>query len=240
MAYEVSIVEDLAEHAEALERALRLSPRGEDLAISHFASARALADHLAKDGRVDICFMDINLGDDDAYLSGIQAVANLFPRTSETQVVYVTGYSDYHASVYSTRHVGFLPKPVKQHELDAALAQAIANLEERCRETIAVTSNGRLVAIDPAKILYVESARRKAIIHLVDEVVETYAKLGDLERSLSSSFVQCHKSFLVNMNHVRELTARSVLLSSGEVIPVSRQRKTATREAFLSQLRSCL
>ena len=62
-----------------------------------------------------------------------------------------------------------------------------------------------------------------------------------LERlELPASFIQCHKSFLVNMDHVKELKADSVVLSSNQVVPVSQKRRKFVREAVFSRVQSKL
>lgn len=84
----------------------------------------------------------------------------------------------------------------------------------------------------PSEIAFVESDRRRLRLHLRGEVLETYGKLSEVARKLPSSFVQSHKSFLVNLAFVRELRADSLVLTTGEVVPMSQKRRKATREAF--------
>lgn len=87
------------------------------------------------------------------------------------------------------------------------------------------------------KIIYLESNRRKVIVHMVDDTVETYAKLSDFEDQLPPNFVRSHMSFLVNMNYLEWVDGKTATLSTGIQLPVSRQRSVATREAFHRHLR---
>lgn len=88
--------------------------------------------------------------------------------------------------------------------------------------------------VEPSRISYIESDRRKVRIHAGAEEIEAYASLSDLAAELPASFIQCHKSFLVNMDHVKELKADSVVLSSNQVVPVSQKRRKFVREAVFS------
>ena len=81
---------------------------------------------------------------------------------------------------------------------------------------------------------------RKVRIHAGAEEIEAYASLSDLSAELPASFIQCHKSFLVNMDHVKELKADSVVLSSNQVVPVSQKRRKFVREAVFSRVQSKL
>lgn len=238
--HNVAIVENSVDQAEAVERCVRDSPSASCLAVRTFASAKDLASAIEGGFFVDICLMDIKLDESDAYENGIEAVRRLFSGGCETQVIYVTGYAEYHTPVYETEHVYLLCKPVRQNDLNAALAKAIARLDDRRMRPLAVTVGGKILALSPAKILYLESARRKALIHTCDGLVKTYAKLSDLARKLPSTFFQCHKSYLVNLTYVQELESRALTLNTGEQLPVSRQRSAETREAYLTFLRSSL
>lgn len=86
--------------------------------------------------------------------------------------------------------------------------------------------------MDTASIAYIESDGRKARIHCRDGVFETYAKLSDLLGLLPTSFVQCHKSFLVNLDHVARIEPDKFLLKSDEEVPVSRRCNRAVRDVW--------
>ena len=107
-------------------------------------------------------------------------------------------------------------------------------------EPLSVRLGSRVVLVEPSRISYIESDRRKVRIHAGAEEIEAYASLSDLSAELPASFIQCHKSFLVNMDHVKELKADSVVLSSNQVVPVSQKRRKFVREAVFSRVQSKL
>ena len=87
--------------------------------------------------------------------------------------------------------------------------------------------------LNPAEIEYIESDRRKVRLYTAPgEVLETYATLGQMIDMLPDDFVQCHKSYIVNMMHISELRTASVLLRSGVEVPVSQRQRKAIRDLF--------
>lgn len=236
--YHAVIVEDNADQAEALRSMIEQSPRGEHIVVERIADIPSLTTRLSEDPSIDILMMDIELGADDA--NGIDVVKRHFPAGCGTQVIYVTGYVEYCTSVYRTDHVYFLTKPVAQDDLDDALDRACERLESIARKPLSIRFGGRTVLVAPGKIGYVESDRRKVHIHVGADDIETYASLSDLAAELPASFVQCHKSFLVNMDHIKELKGSSVMLLSGETIPVSQKRRKFVRDAVFSHIQSKL
>ena len=160
-------------------------------------------------------------------------VSRYFPAGSSTQVVYISGHVEYCTSVYQTEHTYFLLKPINQSDFDAALDKALSNLQDSRQLPVAIQHNGTVTMVDPAEVEFVESERRKVRLHSVrGECIETYATLGQMLDMLPECFVQCHKSYLVNMACIVELRPGSVLLRSGREVPVSQRQRTSVRDSF--------
>ena len=227
--YQVVIVEDDAAQAEIIRSMIECSPRGGELAIEHVVDAESLTARLAEEPAIDVLVMDIELGSEDA--NGIDLVKRYFPAGCGTQVIYVTGFVEYCTSVYRTEPLYFLVKP---------LSRVLERLEADSSKPLSVRLGSRVVLVEPSRISYIESDRRKVRIHAGAEEIEAYASLSDLAAELPASFIQCHKSFLVNMDHVKELKADSVVLSSNQVVPVSQKRRKFVREAVFSRVQSKL
>lgn len=138
--------------------------------------------------------------------------------------------------MYETPHVYFLLKPVKPQELQMAFNRAVENIEKSRSEGLVLTSGGKVMSLRPGDIRFIESDRRKVRVHTAGGVIEAYASLGGLVERLPASFLSCHKSFLVNMDCIREVGKDGIRLHSGETVPVSRQKRAEAKRALLSHL----
>ena len=125
---------------------------------------------------------------------------------------------------------------IKVKESRIALDKAMAKLSERASRTIAVRSNGRIISLSTAHIHYVESDRRLARLHTAHGTVETYMPLSQILPQLGMAFVQCHKSFLVNMAQVAQMDSDWMHLKNGSRTPVSQAYRKRTREAYMDYL----
>lgn len=235
LVYHVAIFDDDQRQCEILADLIERTSFSSQMDVASFTDLDDLAAHIAAAGEPDICFMDIRDGREsvDAPVAvGIQAVARLFSASSRTQVIYITGFPEYCVSVYETRHTYLLLKPICLDALQAALNRAVANLKAAERDYLALTVGASVVRVPVRKISYVESMRRKAVVHTLDGDREVYAKLSDLAERLPSCFVRSHKSYLVNMEFIESIDRKAAQLVTGESVPVSRQRSAATCEAF--------
>ena len=62
-----------------------------------------------------------------------------------------------------------------------------------------------------------------------------YEKLSSIMEMLPKCFIQIHKSFVINMNHVRLCEYERVTMNNGEVINISRSYQDATRKKFMDR-----
>lgn len=185
-----------------------------------------------KDGFTpDIAFLDILFGEDN----GIELAKNRFPRGSKTQVVFVTAYTFSAAEIYEVDHSYVLRKPVRPEEFQRAVEIAVErlrSLEQREEKYLILKIRETMERIPVNSIRYIESMGRKIEIHCQDRAYEQYASLAYIANSLTEDFVQCHKSFYVNIACVRHIEPRCLVLDDGTEIPISQTRKNATREAI--------
>lgn len=63
---------------------------------------------------------------------------------------------------------------------------------------------------------------------------QIYDKLDIIEKKLvKHGFLRIHKSYLVNMKHIRRIGNYTAILDTGEEFPVPRPRFQAARETFV-------
>ena len=75
----------------------------------------------AKNNKVDLAFLDIELGN----TSGLELCSTLLEINPRTNVVFVTAYSNYSLDAWGTRAVGFILKPIT--------AESVSEMVKRLR-----------------------------------------------------------------------------------------------------------
>lgn len=148
-----------------------------------------------------------------------------------------------------------LPTGRSAPETDDAAAHATVPTDDR-REAprtmgvrIPVHRRDRIVLVDEVRVAFAEATRGYAELKLIahrtptptptapDDRLLTSYTLGDLEARFSTAFVRSHRSFLVNLRHVREVvpqvggTLHLVMGDRGRsVVPVARRQAPAVRD----------
>lgn len=58
--------------------------------------------------------------------------------------------------------------------------------------------------------------------------------LSKIQEAVDDRFVSSHRSYLVNLSHVDQLTKQSLRLSNGHQVPISRRLDKKIQEAFIN------
>ncbi|MDY4429835.1 LytTR family DNA-binding domain-containing protein, partial [Evtepia sp.] len=60
-----------------------------------------------------------------------------------------------------------------------------------------------------------------------------YKTLNTIEKELGDRrFLRCHQSFLVNMDHIRQID-KQFLLSNGDIVPIRQRGVKPVRQAYI-------
>ena len=210
-------------HTEYLEK------RGLTYTFSIFLSGEEFLSLPENAVKYDVVFMDINM----SRVDGIETAAWMRSLHSETEIVFVTAFIHYAPEGYKVDAVRFIMKDT----LEAALPECMGAVLKRKRleqvEFSCVEGNVRLFT---DRILYVESRKHKCVFcyqGAEPAAYQVYLKLDEIEGRLKEyGFLRIHKSYLVNMKHVRRISNYEAELDSGERLPIPRLRFQAVKEEY--------
>ena len=183
-------------------------------------------------GGADVLLTEIELRESSA----ISIIAQYLKESSPLQIIYMTPKIEYCTEVYETRHCGFLLKPIRLERLVRDVQRALRLLEAKKAKGIVVQRGSSLHILSPQSLLYVESHGRVLKIVTDSEIIETYDKMDHFSFQLDKRFLQCHKSYLVNMERVKRYCGDSFLMGNGITIPISQSRRKIVRQQFLDYM----
>lgn len=127
---------------------------------------------------------------------------------------------------------GYLVKPIILYNLQMVMDKAEKKITQDRKNRITVQYKGVMESIPLEEILYLESSAHQLLIHTGQTIINIYEKLDDYEKKMQESFVRIHKSYLVNMNYIRRIDRKELLLENGTVLPVSKSKYSYVKEAL--------
>lgn len=201
--------------------------------VEYMYGPSALEASLRSDsGGADVLLTEIELRGYNA----ISIIAQYLKESSPLQIIYMTPKIEYCTEVYETRHCGFLLKPIRLERLVRDVQRALRLLEEKKAKGIVVQQGSSLHILSPQSLLYAESHGRVLKIVTDSEIIETYDKMDHFSFQLDKRFLQCHKSYLVNMERVKRYCGDSFLMGNETTIPISQSRRKTVRQQFLDYM----
>ncbi len=179
----------------------------------------------------DVIFLDIMM----KQLSGLdisKTIRNTMGNET-TQIIYISGNTEYAIEVFDYDPLHFLPKPLSEEKIENVFVKLIRRLSLKSDAfTYKVGRNSVKVAIKD--IIYFESDKRKIIIHYNDKQDEFYGSLENIAQQLDKhNFLQVHKSFLINCIHVRKCKYELLEMSNHIIIPIAQSKRKEVREKQL-------
>ena len=178
--------------------------------------------------RPDLVILDIRLY---GQKSGIDVANFLQEQPEKTPFIYLTSQHDRRIFdlALETTPYGYLGKPMQKETLWTTVETAYRLYQEGTPPTITLTllKEKKNHRVDEREIVCVKSDHVYSNVHLVDgsKIVTRKPISQFLENIKSRLLFQCHRSFIINTQHVSGWDNDTVTLVSGEVVPVSRSRR---------------
>lgn len=215
---EYSIARDIEYHCRAI-----LGDRISSLRI--LQTLEEAAEHLNRQA-IDLLLLDLNLGGKNGFELLRQAVSGSF------HTIIVSAHVEQALKAFEFGVLDFLPKPLDRARLKKAFDRFFGQTTEERQAVKYLTCRKRngYVVISVDDVLYFKAANFYSEAVLPAGRSEILDKsLDRLGQILPARFYRIHRSYIVDCRRIQSFTpvvkgTSSVLLKSGEVLPLSKRR----------------
>ncbi|HEX5553459.1 MAG TPA: LytTR family DNA-binding domain-containing protein [Chitinophagaceae bacterium] len=233
------IAEDEPRNIDILKKILE--KHCDDVEVVGTASTVKKAVEVIKQTSPDVLFLDIEMPPGKGF-----EVLEKFA-TVNFDVIFITAHEEYALQAIKFAALDYLLKPISISEVQAALKKVnhhrngqsnelAAILKEYLKDKeqtfskIVIPSNDGYNVVDLNNIVYCEACDSYTKIHTDEAKVHLISKpLKEYDELLSDKgFYRVHKSYLVNVNHIRKIIkgiGAAVIMSDKTNIPISMRKK---------------
>ena len=166
-----------------------------------------------------VVFLDVEMPG----ASGIECARIIQDMNPSTVIIFATAHASYMKDAFEVYAFDYLMKPFKVERVlqtlelahDRLCASSETPLEAKLPETsktiqgrIMLHHRGGVSVIDLQEILLVQREDRATVLYTVGEGrYVTADTLGEMEERLGKeSFFRCHKSYIINLNHIKDIS----------------------------------
>jgi two-component system, LytTR family, response regulator len=175
-----------------------------------------------KTDRVDLIFLDINLGE----VSGIQLLETSAIRS---QVILTTAYEEYALKGFDLKVADYLLKPFTFERFVQAVDRAASHLPKKQTVTpnsfIFVKIENRLEKVALREIIYIEGMRDYRRIHTNSKRLLTLQTFTEFERQIPPNIIcRVHKSYMIALDKIDSIEKDRIKIKD-QIIPLSETYK---------------
>lgn len=198
--------------------------------VTVFHSAEELIFECENQFPFDCVFLDIQMKS----MNGIECARKIREYDKKIVIVFLSAMKDYVFEGYEVNAIRYLLKPLEIEKCHALL-DLISESVTRERQYLLVNKT----KVNCEEILFIESFGHYCAVH-GDKIAETKASLSEICAKLPKHFIQTHRSYVVNLEHVDSVLKDACLLDDGSEIPISRNSVKKVNQAFMEFLKGGL
>lgn len=177
----------------------------------------------------DLLIFDIEMGQ----LSGMELAVKIREQDNTIPILFVTGYDDYIAQGYEVAALHYLMKPLHKEKFFQVLDKLKSEVKQDLK--LFFQTEKELIALPLSKIWYVEARAHQCILYTEAEEYILNTSISEMAEYLGAhrDFVRCHRSYLVNLQHISVIVKSELTLDDGRKLPVSRNAEKEVNQAFV-------
>ena len=192
--------------------------KNRETSLRMFSSGEEL---LSYNGQIDILFLDIQMKGMD----GMETARKLRADQFRGFLVFITVLKEMVFQSFEVQAYDYLVKPVDNKQFEKTMDRLYASMQNASEDSLLVQKGyeGRIIPKD--EIVFCEIIDRKIYLNLASgDVVDYYERIENLEAKLDKHFYRCHRSYLINLKHLKGYKNGTACMDNGKKIPVSRLR----------------
>ena len=206
--------------------------RNEDITYAAFQSPFELLSEIEKGIRPDILFLDVVMPGQN----GMDVAKEIRQYDTNMKIIFLTSSPEFAVESYSVGAYFYQLKPIWEESFFRLMDAVLAECEKKKKNSLILRSKDGITRIDLQQLEYCEVLGRKLLFHLENgAVLESAGSLDDLAGQLMqySNFFRPHRSFLVNMEYIQNISSRSIKMVNDAEIPIPHGKCSEIKNTYM-------
>lgn len=207
--------------------------RNQNIVYAAFQSPLELLAEVERGNRLDIIFLDVLMPGQN----GISVAKEIRRYDTSVKIIYLTSSAEYAVDSYDVGAYFYQLKPIWQESFYRLMDSVIPECRKGAENSLILRCRDGIARVELDKLQYCEVMSRTLLLHVNGgKVVDSTGKLDDLCEQLKEyeCFVRCHRSYLVNLDYVQNISNKGIIMTDGTEIPIPHGRYSELKDKFFS------
>lgn len=207
--------------------------RNQNIVYAAFQSPLELLAEVERGNRLDIIFLDVLMPGQN----GISVAREIRRYDTSVKIIYLTSSAEYAVDSYDVGAYFYQLKPIWQESFYRLMDSVIPECRKGAENSLILRCKDGIARVELDKLQYCEVMSRTLLLHIDGgKVVDSTGKLDELCEQLKEyeCFVRCHRSYLVNLDYVQNISNKGVIMTDGTEIPIPHGRYSELKDKFFA------
>jgi len=207
--------------------------RNKDITYATFQSPLELLATIEKGMRFDILFLDIIMPGEN----GISAAREIRLYDNTVKIIFLTSSSEFAVQSYTVGAYFYQIKPIWRKSFFRLMDSVIDECQKSQQYSLILRCKSGISRIDLDKLEYCEVIGRTLSFHMTNgTIIESTGSLDDLCNELTqyANYMRPHRSFLINMEYVRNISYKAITMDSLAEIPIPHGKCSEIKKLYLA------
>lgn len=192
------------------------------LVMHTFTSGEDLLEAWQHGLQVDALFLDIQIPGE---MSGLAVAKEIHQSNEYIPIVFITSYGEYAEEGYVVNALRYLRKPVSERAIAECMDILWRRWELQHTDCVVIDLPTQVLRLPVKSILFIEVTGHYCIVQTADSntVYKVKQSLEMIRNKLPRDlFVQCHRSFIVNLMYIRHIASGNITMADGTILQIGR------------------
>lgn len=208
-----------------------------DFEIATFSDGKELLQAYQEADNFHLLLLDMEMPN----MNGLDAAKYIRKNIDKNvNIIFISHYPEYMQQSMHVRPFFYLNKPVTYEMFQDIMDEFVQELSEKKTYVTLVHTDLNETMLHIKELYYVETqnAKKKQLLfHTEHEAISVNGIITEWETRLENyGFMMCNRGLLVNLAHIHYIDNKSLYLTNGEKLPVSRNKLSTLKSQYINQV----
>lgn len=194
--------------------------------VDYYRSGESLLLRQTEEQLYDIYLLDIEM----KKMDGLSLAEVLRKNEKDAYIVFITDYTQYALRGYDVKAYQYILKSALNNKLPETLKLIYSDYIEKQEEYFVIQTNSRYEKVPYREIYYIYKEKKNSVFVTKQEKTQIRMPLQKVYEKLpKDEFIYVDRSYIVNIRYIKKFYKQEIVLTNGDMLPVSRSHMSEVK-----------